>query len=80
MARMAWAMIRDALAEDITTGALKAGAQVPTAPQLVARFPAGQHSVRKAVEALAREGKLSIEQGAAHSWRPRRASPMPLAS
>lgn len=63
MARMTWTMIRDALAEDIETGALKAGAQLPTEPLLVERFGAGRHSVRKAVEALAREGKLSIEQG-----------------
>ncbi len=36
---------------------------MPTEPELVARFGTGRHSVRKAVEALAREGKLSVEQG-----------------
>jgi len=63
MTRMTWTMIRDALAEDIRTGVLSAGAQLPTEPNLVERFGAGRQSVRKAIEALAREGQVSIEQG-----------------
>ena len=56
-------MIRDALAQDIQEGVLGPGDRLPTEPQLAARFAAGRHSVRRAVEALAKEGKLSIEQG-----------------
>lgn len=56
-------MIRDALAQDIDSGALGPGDQLATEPQLIARFGAGRHSVRRAVEALAREGKVSVQQG-----------------
>jgi GntR family phosphonate transport system transcriptional regulator len=63
MPRTTWTMIRDALARDITNGVLNPGDQLPTEPQLAERFDAGRHSVRRAVEALAKEGKLSIEQG-----------------
>ncbi|MEO1732398.1 MAG: phosphonate metabolism transcriptional regulator PhnF [Pseudomonadota bacterium] len=63
MTRMDWTRIRDEIAEDIRTGRLSTGDQLPTETQLAERFRIGRHSVRKAVEALAREGKLSIEQG-----------------
>ncbi len=58
-----WAMIRDAIADDIRSGRLVAGDQLPTEPQLADQFGVGRHSVRRALEALARDGKLSIEQG-----------------
>lgn len=56
-------MIRDALAKEIADGTLIPGDKLPTEPQLAARFSAGRHSVRRAVEALAKAGKISIEQG-----------------
>jgi GntR family phosphonate transport system transcriptional regulator len=63
MTRENWIKIRDALSDDIRTKRLSAGDQLPTEPQLADRFAAGRHSVRRALEALAREGKISIEQG-----------------
>ncbi|TDS93829.1 phosphonate metabolism transcriptional regulator PhnF [Pelagimonas phthalicica] len=63
MTRTNWTMIRDALAHDISSGRLRPGDKLPTEPQLAARFEAGRHSVRRAVDALAKAGKVSIEQG-----------------
>lgn len=63
MKRDHWTMIRDAISEDIRAGRLSLGDQLPTEPQLADRFEMGRHSVRRALEALAREGKISIEQG-----------------
>ncbi|MEL6264589.1 MAG: phosphonate metabolism transcriptional regulator PhnF [Pseudomonadota bacterium] len=63
MSQQTWTAIRDALAEDIANGTLEPGDRLATEPQLAERFRAGRHSVRRAVEALAKEGKLSVEQG-----------------
>ncbi len=63
MKRENWTIIRDALSVDIRTGRLSAGDQLPTETQLAERFEIGRHSVRRALEALARDGKISIEQG-----------------
>ncbi len=56
-------MIRDALAQEIAEGTLTPGDKLQTEPELAQRFDAGRHSVRRAVEALAKAGKVSIEQG-----------------
>ena len=58
-----WEMVLDALKKEIREGVLAPGDQLPTEDRLVERFQVGRHSVRRAVEALAKEGKLSIEQG-----------------
>ena len=63
MLRERWKTVRDALEADIVSGALKPGDKLPTEPELAARFDVGRHSVRRAVEALAIDGKLSVEQG-----------------
>lgn len=63
MTKASWTQIKDQIAADIRSGRLPEGAQLPTETQLVAQFGTGRHSVRRALEALAREGKLSIEQG-----------------
>jgi GntR family phosphonate transport system transcriptional regulator len=63
MAPPVWTTIRDSLAEDIRTGRLAPGDRLPTEPQLAARFAVGRHSIRRAVEALAKEGKLRVQQG-----------------
>ena len=63
MKRETWTIIRDAITSDIRLGRLSAGDQLPTEPQLAERFGIGRHSVRRALEALAKEGKISIEQG-----------------
>lgn len=63
MTQTTWITIKEQILRDIASGRLSAGDQLPTEPQLAARFEAGRHSVRRALEALAREGKVSIEQG-----------------
>ena len=63
MTRDSWTIIRDTLSDDIRLGRLSAGDQLPTETQLADRFEIGRHSVRRALEALARDGKISIEQG-----------------
>lgn len=63
MGREHWRRIRDGIAERIDTGHLVPGAQLPTESALCAEFDAGRHSVRRAVQALAMEGKLRVVQG-----------------
>ncbi|MEL6913062.1 MAG: phosphonate metabolism transcriptional regulator PhnF [Pseudomonadota bacterium] len=63
MTQNTWMTIKEQLLDDIVTGRLTEGDQLPTEPQLAARFASGRHSVRRALEALARDGKVSIEQG-----------------
>ncbi|MBO6776537.1 MAG: phosphonate metabolism transcriptional regulator PhnF [Marinibacterium sp.] len=63
MTRENWTIIRDKISDDIRSGRLSAGDQLPTEKQLADRFEIGRHSVRRALEALARDGKISIEQG-----------------
>ena len=63
MTRENWTIIRDKISDDIRSGRLSAGDQLPTETQLADRFEIGRHSVRRALEALARDGKISIEQG-----------------
>ncbi|MDP5358826.1 MAG: phosphonate metabolism transcriptional regulator PhnF [Paracoccaceae bacterium] len=58
-----WESIRDALADDIAQGRFKPGDKIPTEPELVDHYRAGRHSVRRAVSELAKQGKLSVEQG-----------------
>ncbi|WP_299046889.1 phosphonate metabolism transcriptional regulator PhnF [uncultured Tateyamaria sp.] len=63
MKRENWTIIRDEISDDIRSGRLSSGDQLPTETQLADRFEIGRHSVRRALETLAREGKISIEQG-----------------
>jgi GntR family transcriptional regulator, phosphonate transport system regulatory protein len=63
MGRDNWKIIRDRISADITAGQLLPDAQLPTESQLCQTFQAGRHSVRRAVAALAVEGKLRVEQG-----------------
>ncbi|WP_244936017.1 phosphonate metabolism transcriptional regulator PhnF [Paracoccus siganidrum] len=58
-----WQMIRDRLAEGIMRGEYAPGQRLPTEPELCRHFGIGRHSVRRAIEALAVEGKLRVEQG-----------------
>src|SRR5690606_41811079 len=58
-----WQIIRDRIAQDIAAGELAPGARLPTETELCRLFSAGRHSVRRAVSALAIEGKLRVEQG-----------------
>lgn len=63
MGRENWKMIRDRISADISAGHLAPGVQLPTESQLCQTFQSGRHSVRRAVAALAIEGKLRVEQG-----------------
>lgn len=63
MGRENWQTIRDRIADGIATGDLAPGAQLPTEPELCRSFGAGRHSLRRAIAALAVEGKLRVEQG-----------------
>lgn len=63
MGRGNWKSIRDRISADISAGELEPGEQLPTESQLCLTFQAGRHSVRRAVAALAVEGKLRVEQG-----------------
>ncbi len=63
MGRENWKLIRDGIACEIASGALAPGAQLPPEPALCRRFSAGRHSVRRAVQTLAIEGKLVVVQG-----------------
>jgi len=58
-----WQIIRNRIAEDIAAGELTPGARLPTETELCRLFGTGRHSVRRAVAALAIEGKLRVEQG-----------------
>jgi GntR family phosphonate transport system transcriptional regulator len=63
MGRDNWKIIRDKISAKISAGELEPGAQLPTESQLCQSFATGRHSVRRAVAALAVEGKLRVEQG-----------------
>lgn len=63
MTKMTWTEIRNILSGEIDAGTLAPGDRLPTEPELVARFGVGRHSIRRAVEALAKEGRLSVQQG-----------------
>jgi len=58
-----WKVIRDGIAAEIAEGNLAPGAQLPTETELCLQFDAGRHSVRRAMQALAIEGKLRMIQG-----------------
>jgi GntR family phosphonate transport system transcriptional regulator len=63
MGRDNWKIIRDQISAEISAGVLQPGVQLPTESQLCQTFHSGRHSVRRAVAALAVEGKLRVEQG-----------------
>ncbi|MDQ8731100.1 phosphonate metabolism transcriptional regulator PhnF [Bradyrhizobium sp. LHD-71] len=63
MGRDAWRAIRDRISDEIASGVLLPGTRLPTEPELRRIFDTGRHSVRRAMAALAMEGKLRVEQG-----------------
>lgn len=63
MGREVWKSIKDALAAQIANGELAPGTRLPTEIELCRTYEAGRHSVRRAVQALAVEGKLRVVQG-----------------
>lgn len=63
MARDSWKRIRDAVTDRIARGDWGPGTRLPTEAELGRLFEAGRHSVRRALQALAVEGKLRVVQG-----------------
>ncbi|KFI32938.1 GntR family transcriptional regulator [Haematobacter missouriensis] len=63
MGRENWQIIRDKISGEIASGSFSPGDRLPTEPELCQLFGAGRHSIRRAVAALAVEGKLRVEQG-----------------
>lgn len=58
-----WRQIELALAADITGGLWQPGDRLPTESQLAERFAVNRHTVRRALQALAEQGLIRIEQG-----------------
>ena len=71
MTRDRWREIRALIEQDITNGVMTAGAQLPTEQELVRKYDAGRHSVRRALADLAKTGHLSVEQGRGTFVQPR---------
>jgi GntR family phosphonate transport system transcriptional regulator len=58
-----WRRIALTLGKEIADGRLIPGGQMPTEMALAARFAVNRHTVRRAVEALSRDGLVTTEQG-----------------
>lgn len=58
-----WRQIVRALAAEIGPRGLQPGARLPTEAQLAARFGVNRHTVRRAMEQMARAGLVRVEQG-----------------
>ncbi len=58
-----WRQIANRLQTDIDGGTHKPGEQLPTEAVLSARFQVNRHTVRRALEALSRDGLVRVEQG-----------------
>lgn len=58
-----WRQIAQTLMAEIEERALEPGTRLPTEAQLAARFEVNRHTVRRAVESLARRGIVTVEQG-----------------
>ena len=63
MTKHKWKRVREKLERDIDEGVLQMGAKLPTEPVLAAQFEVGRYSVRRAIKALAAEGRLEVFQG-----------------
>jgi len=58
-----WHQIARMLRQEIAAGAPPPGARLPSEAELAARFGVNRHTLRRALESLAREGLLKIERG-----------------
>jgi GntR family phosphonate transport system transcriptional regulator len=58
-----WHQLEAILADDILAGRLQAGSQMPTEPDLMARFEVSRFTVRQAIASLERRGLVRAEQG-----------------
>lgn len=58
-----WRQIVRAIEQDVADGLLAPGARLATEAQMSARFGVNRHTVRRALEELARAGMVRVEQG-----------------
>lgn len=58
-----WTRIASELREDIATGRVAPGEQLPNEAQLAERFSVNRHTLRQAVRQLVHEGHLRVVQG-----------------
>lgn len=58
-----WRQISESLLEEIRSGSLKGGEQLPADSVIAERFGVNRHTVRRAVGHLAHEGILRVERG-----------------
>ena len=58
-----WRQIVGHIRTEIASGASKPGTRLPTEAELSARFGVNRHTVRRALETLARDGLIRVEQG-----------------
>ena len=63
-----WEAIATALREDILLGRHAPGERLPNEQQLAERFGVNRHTLRQAVQALAREGHVHVRQAAVVLW------------
>jgi GntR family transcriptional regulator len=58
-----YSRIEHVLADEIATGAMKAGDQLPTEDRLIARFEVSRITVRRAIQNLVNRGLVEIRRG-----------------
>ena len=64
-----WRQIGESLADDIRNKLYLAGEQLPSEPELAAKFAVNRHTIRRAMGELEQSGLVRIEQAAAPSCR-----------
>ncbi len=58
-----WQQLEQSLAQEIASGALPAGSQLPPEPELMARYQVSRFTVRQAIASLEHRGLVRAEQG-----------------
>ena len=58
-----WRQIGESLADDIRNKLYLAGEQLPSEPELAAKFAVNRHTIRRAMGELEQSGLIRIEQG-----------------
>ena len=58
-----WRQIAGDIERAIADGTLAPGARLPTEAELAQRYAVNRHTVRRAIEELARDGQVRVEQG-----------------
>ncbi len=63
MAGPIWQRIHATLGEELAGGRYRPGDKLPTEAELAARFAVNRHTVRRALAALAEEGRIHVRRG-----------------